>query len=319
MTRAVRLSSKVKAGATPFGWRWRKFTEGDVNGFVRGWNVAKASLGVIAAQPSLMVLPVLSGIVIVFIVAGFSPVLVDLSARYDPEVPDGVDTLILLALLGLYLCCHFAVVFFNAALVFSAVRYFEIGSTSVGAGLAAASKRIPSILMWSVIAATVGLVIRVIGGVLTKAARRGGIGMFVAKLVTAGLYGLWITATYFALPVLVVEGVGPFAAARRSVTLIKSRWTDVLGGQGMLGVLAVLAVLLPGAAAAGILYLNPEFAETHAIVLAGVGATYLALVWLVLSILETIFLGGVYLFASTGKSPEAFGANLLQAAMKPAH
>ncbi|KIL97604.1 Formate hydrogenlyase subunit 3/Multisubunit Na+/H+ antiporter MnhD subunit [Paramagnetospirillum magnetotacticum MS-1] len=289
-----------------------------MNGFFRGWNIAKASLGVLRAQPKLMVLPICSGIAMLAIIALTVPLLAVFTDQSEAENVN--DTIVYLTFFGAYIACYFAMLFFNAALIFCAIRYFETGATTLGEGLAAAGRRALPILIWALIAGTIGLILRVIGETLTRLARKefGAVVAFVVKLLTAGLYGLWLAASYFTLPVLVVEGVGPINAVRRSTQLIKAHWGDVLGGQSMLGLLTFLAILLPGVAVGGVVYLLQDAAQAYLGVLIGVGIAYIGIVMLVSSVLGMIFLAGVYLFTSTGKAPEAFGDDLVRAALKTA-
>jgi hypothetical protein len=293
-----------------------------MNGFSRGWHIAKASLGVLRSQPKLMILPICSLAAMLGIVALSLPILATLSAGTETgtgtETDAANDTIVLLTFFGSYIACYFAMLFFNAALIFCSIRYFETGTTSLGEGLAAAGRRALPIFLWSLIAGTIGLILRIIGETLTKLARKefGAIVGFIVKLLTAGLYGLWIAASYFALPVLVVEGVGPITAVRRSTQLIRSHWGDVLGGQSMLGLLTLLAILLPGAVVGGVVYLFQDAAQAYLGALVGIGIAYLGFVVLVSSVLGIIFLAGVYMFTSTGKAPEIFGDDLVHSALK---
>lgn len=289
-----------------------------MNGFFRGWTIAKASLAVLRAQPKLMVLPICSGIAMLAIIALTLPLV---AAFGDSSQSDTVnETVFYLTLFGGYIACYFAMLFFNAALIFCAIRHFQTGSTTLGEGMAAAGRRALPILVWAIIAGTIGLILRVIGETLTRLARKefGAIVAFMVKLLTAGLYGLWLAASYFTLPVLVVEGVGPIGAVRRSTQLIRAHWGDVLGGQSMLGLLTLLAILLPGAAVGGVAYLFQDAAQAYLGVLVGVGIAYVGVVMLISSVLGMIFLAGVYLFTATGKAPEVFGDDLVRAALKTA-
>ncbi|BAE49229.1 hypothetical protein amb0425 [Paramagnetospirillum magneticum AMB-1] len=287
-----------------------------MNSFFRGWHIAKASLGVLRAQPKLMILPICSAAAMLGIIALTLPLLAVFSAGNADE--NTTDILVLVTAFGGYIACYFAMLFFNAALIFCSIRYFETGSTTIGEGLAAAGRRALPIFLWALIAGTIGLILRIIGETLTRLARKefGAIVAFVVKLLTAGLYGLWLAASYFALPVLVVEGVGPIDAVRRSTHLIKTHWGDVLGGQSMLGLLTLLAILIPGALVGGLVYLAQDAAQAYLGILVGIGAVYLGLVMLVSSVLGIIFLAGVYMFTATGKAPDIFGEDLVGSALK---
>src|SRR5204863_8631612 len=87
-----------------------------------------------------------------------------------------------------------------------------------------------------------------VGVILRNIARRGFIGRIVASV-----FGLaWNVATFLAVPVLVVEGVGPIEAVTRSSQLLKKTWGEQLAGNIGIGVvftLAFVAALVPFGAA----------------------------------------------------------------------
>ena len=69
-----------------------------------------------------------------------------------------------------YFVCSFIVIFFNAALVFCAMQAFAGRPPSLRAGLATAAGRLPQILGWTVVAATVGVLLNLSPDHLTKRA-----------------------------------------------------------------------------------------------------------------------------------------------------
>jgi hypothetical protein len=94
------------------------------------------------------------------------------------------------------------------------------------------------ILVWSVAAATIGVLLRI------AAIRWEAGGKIVSRLLGSG----WAIATLFVLPTMVVEGIGPLKAFRRSRALLKDRWgahqKGVLG-TGMVFLLLFSVGLLP--------------------------------------------------------------------------
>jgi hypothetical protein len=130
----------------------------------------------------------------------------------------------------------------NVAGVLAAL--LEGRTPTVGGSLAKAWTRKGTILEWAVLASIVSLVIRLIE-------QRAGL---LARLV--GLAGAlsWAIATFFVLPVLAFEDVGPITAVKRSTAVLRSRWPNVARGSLRFGVLflgwslAAMAVLFVGVA-----------------------------------------------------------------------
>ena len=137
------------------------------------------------------------------------------------------------------------------------------------------------------------------------------VGQIVASLVGAG----WAIATYFVVPILVVERVGPLDALKRSTSLMRRTWGETLAGKMGLG-LVILLAMLPGMA---LVMLGIVMGGASGnVVLAGVGIG-LGVVWimgvsLVSSAVQSILLTALYLYASEGTVPPQFDAALLRGA-----
>src|SRR5262249_42533910 len=113
---------------------------------------------------------------------------------------------------------YFVIVFFNSALVACAIIRFKGGDPTVSDGLRAAGNRFPQILAWALASATVGVILRAIESRSEKVAQ------FAAALVGAA----WSIATFFVVPVLVVERVGPVDAVKRSLSVLTRTWGEAL-------------------------------------------------------------------------------------------
>src|SRR6185369_7820873 len=151
------------------------------------------------------------------------------------------------ALFVTYLTCAFVVVFCNAALAYCAQRSFQKHPATLGEGLAAAGRRWRQVLAWSMISATVGLLLKTASSALRSEdgqKKLGFIGGLIVMLIVAVVDTAWLIATYLVVPIMVAEGIGPFAAITRSSELIKQRWGEAMVGEGGLGGIAIL-VLLP--------------------------------------------------------------------------
>ena len=82
---------------------------------------------------------------------------------------------------------------------------------TIGFGLRIAVKRLPQIFGWAVVSATVGLILKMIENANDK------VGAIIAALLGTG----WTVLTYFVVPVLAVEGVGPVKAVKQSFDTLR--------------------------------------------------------------------------------------------------
>ena len=200
----------------------------------RGWSMARASFAVVRRYPKIAILPVISGaawlLVLGLLVLSLLPLsglLYGLTAPlWDKLGSDraGHIAFYVAAAVVLY-ALTVVTVFFNVALISCALRCHAGQEPSIRAGLAAAKSCLPQILGWALVAATVGLALNAVEGLLQD--KLGIVGDLIG-----GLFGFaWSLATYFVLPVLVVEKVGPITAIRRSSAILRSKWGESLAGE----------------------------------------------------------------------------------------
>jgi hypothetical protein len=157
------------------------------------------------------------------------------------------------------------------------------------------------------IAATVGMILRWIS-------EEGGI---VGKIVSGILDFAWNIVTFLVVPILVVEGIGPVEAIKRSGALLKKTWGEQLIGGfsiglvfGLLSLLIVFVVGIPliliGAALGPVGVAIAIFALV--IILIGMG--------MVSSALNGIYAVAVYNYAVVGESGGMFDDQIVQGAFR---
>jgi hypothetical protein len=273
-----------------------------MNRFQRSFRLLSQSLAIIRSDRSLLWFPVLSA---VFTVIAVAIVLVPAAVLLLPgATADSAHTWPMLVVAGLAGYAATAVAtYFNVALVSCAARSFHGEDTSAGEGMRAANARLGSILLWALIASLVGMVIRAVE-------QRAGLGSIVARLLGAG----WAIATYFVIPVLAFEQVGPADAVRRSVATVRRSWGESLIGNVGLGIATFLLALplvgvgLLGAALVGA---SPAAGVGLLLVAAGLGVVLLV----VSSAMGQIYKTAVYLYAETGEIA-GYSSELLEGAFR---
>jgi hypothetical protein len=124
-------------------------------------------------------------------------------------------------------------IFFQAALVIGATDRAEGRTPTIGTTLARAWQMRGRIIAWAVVTTTVGMLIRALEERLGILGRIFGI--------VAGI--AWAVASFLVVPVIVVEGLGPIAAVRRSASLVRSTWGTGLRTTLRFGFILVVAML----------------------------------------------------------------------------
>jgi hypothetical protein len=279
--------------------------------FARSWALMKASAAVLRSDKSLLLFPLLSGACTLLVAASFLipvGVMVLGGGHAGEDFHERMSAGSYLLLFVFYLVQYFVIIFFQTALTGVALMHLRGEPTSVGAGLALARAKLPQIFGYALIAATVGLLLRMIQE------RLGLIGRLVI-----GFIGLaWTVATFLVVPVLASKDVGPVDAVKESVELLKRSWGENLIGNGgiglVFGLMMFLAVLVSAALIGGAVAMQSMVAIVLAVVITVVAFVLLALVQ---SSLQGIYAAALYRFAEGGEVSVGFDQALLQQAFAP--
>ncbi|MBO6515718.1 MAG: hypothetical protein JJ975_04125 [Bacteroidia bacterium] len=244
----------------------------------KGWNMAFLSLKVIRRNKQLILFPIISGLALVAILASFVGVAI---LNYGMEldlVIENSETLDYVIAFLFYLVSYFIVVFFNIGLVHCTRVYLQGGEPSFSDGVRFAATRIPTILGWSVLAATVGLILKAIQE------NSGTVGQIISSIIGV----VWSIVTFFVVPVLAYEDLGPVEALKRSTGIMKNKWGESIGASfsfGAVTFVGMLIIALPIGLIAG--SVNVFFGLA-------VGVLVAFLIHAIVSSAEMVFIASVY-------------------------
>jgi hypothetical protein len=256
-------------------------------------SLAKESFSVLKQDKELAAIPLVSAItcgVVALAVGGAMLLTVDQVA----STVDGQDDFAatpatwVVGIVGLFILGMIAQ-FFAATLVAGANERLEGGNPTLGSAISKASTRVAPVLGWAALNSTVGVVLNAIRD---KAG-------FIGDIVVGMIGAAWGVVTWLVLPIIIVEGIGPIAAVKRSAVLLKSTWGENLFAQMGLGLVGFL-VMLPGILLFG--------AVSFAIPLAGIPLLiiWIAVIGSIMSALGAIYRTALYRFAVGLPTGEAF-------------
>jgi hypothetical protein len=243
-----------------------------------GWTLAKSSFKILKANKQLIVFPILSGISLLLVIASFF-VITLANSGWELEAlraPGSAEYYLVLFLF--YLVNYFIVVFFNMALIHCTRLYFRGEEVSVEAGLKFSVSRIGAIFSWAVFAATVGFILKAIqenSGIL-------------GKIITAIVGVVWSVATFFVVPIIAYENLGPIGAFKRSAEMMKNKWGESIGAGFsffLVQFLAILIICVP------LFFLGSVVHPVFGIALAVLA---MFVIMAVMSAAQTIFVSAVY-------------------------
>jgi Family of unknown function (DUF6159) len=258
----------------------------------RSFALVKESWRVLMMDKELFLLPVISGAILIVLVGSWF-------FAIGPAHLEGKA--MILPVFLLYVIAYTVSIYFQSAVIAGALERLRGGDPTLRSALGAASSRLPTIVLWGLVAATVGLVLRMIEN------RSEAVGRFVSGLLGAA----WTLMTFFVVPVIVVERAPVGTAMRRSLSLFKETWGESVSGGIGLGLLGILVMLPVGAVC--VLLGNAGF--VYAAIAVGVlGA---AVAGTVMSALQGVFVAALYRYATTGAVGAGVDPELLQQVFRP--
>ena len=270
--------------------------------FSRSWELAKASAAVLRSDKELMLFPLISGVATLVVLATF---LVPMIGWRVFQHGFGASAMVWTFLF--YFCQYTVIVFCNSALVSAAMIRLNGGDPTLADGFNAAKARLPAIIGYAAIAATVGMVLK----------RMRDDDHFLVRLIGGGLGTAWTLATFLVVPVLVTQPVGPFEALQRSARLLKRTWGENAIGNVGIGVafgMITLGVILVGGLLA---YALAQVSMVLGVLVAVVGVIALLLLGVYQAALSGIYSAALYRYATEHEMPPGFEGLQLETAFAP--
>lgn len=268
-----------------------------------GWDMTVESLDVLRQDKELLVFPILGLLsAVAFNVAIAVPMWLSGYGKWFLAQEDwGRDPLLWLAVFVNYVVSYFVILFFECAVAACAIIRLRGGDPTVSDGLRAAVSRFPQLAAWAVVGGTVGLLLKI----AEKRSER-------FEHILAGIAGFaWSWATFFIVPVLVIEKVGPIDALRRSGQLIRNYWGESFVadlGIGLIGFLGMFPAFLMIIAGAVSLSQHREF-QGYSLFVSG--WVLLLTTILITTTLETIARAALYAQAASEKKLRRFEKRVL--------
>jgi Family of unknown function (DUF6159) len=257
-----------------------------LNSISRGFHLAKASWGVVRDDRELLILPIISFFCSLVVVGVFALGIVGVGIPKQGEsVSPGVYVLGFL----MYVALAFVSIYFNAAVIGTAMKRLKGEPATIKDGLALARQHIGKIFVWAIVTATVGMILR------TLQERSGLIGR-----ILLGIIGIaWTVLTFFVVPVLLYEDIGVGAAIKRSGSIFRQRWGEQFIGNATIG-LAVFLIAIPIVIVGGLIAAAAPIVGIPLLVLA-IGA-----LMAIGAACTGVFNAALYRYATTGESSDAF-------------
>ncbi len=269
-----------------------------MNSISRGFRLASASWQVVKEDRELLWLPIISFFCSLIVVAVFAlgALGIGLPENGSSDVSPGLYVLGFV----MYVALAFVSIYFNAAVIGTAMKRLKGEEATIHDGLALARAHIGKIFVWALITATVGMILR------SLQERAGILGRIVIGIVGIA----WTVLTFFVVPVLLFEPVGVGESIKRSGSIFRQRWGETFVGNGTIG-LAIFLVAIPILIVGGLV--------TAAVPALGIVLLVVAIGALMAigSATTGVFNAALYRYATTGETSGAFTQEDMASSFRP--
>ena len=262
----------------------------------RGWEMSKLSMGVVKKDPELLVYMIVAGLMSLACLVGMAlPQFLEMAWAVNP---DGSFTSAYLGFTFVaYMVLSIVVVFWNCAIIANANIRLTGGDPSFADGFNAAVQKLPIIILWGIIAGTVGLLLKALEGAARSSENSANQALAMVIHLVGGF--AWWVMTFFMLPHLIIEGKGLGEALKSSKSTFFGTWGENITsglGIGLVGFLIAIPLV--------ILTLALTTALGPAGLLVGAIGFGLLLAWV--NAAEQVAVVALFRFATDGKMPKLY-------------
>lgn len=208
--------------------------------FQRSLDIAKTSFKIVKEEKELIIFPILSIIFSsVFLLIIAIPFL--LTSFLNSSSSSGFSLIHIIMLFIIYFGLAVIATFFNFCVVYTAAEKFSNNEARFRKTISFAFTKIPQIIKWALLSATVGVLLAVIKGFARKAK---GVGSIALSFFGWILSVSWSIATIFVIPIMVYKNLGPISAVRESISTLKKTWGEKIIGTIGIGLISFIVILI---------------------------------------------------------------------------
>lgn len=264
----------------------------------RGWKMSKLSMSVVKKDPELIIYMFICGFLSLLAMIGMSlPQYLEQAWAVDAE---GQMTGAYMGFVFTgYMVISIVVTFWNSAIVANSHIRLTGGDPKFMDGVSAAMSKIHIIVLWGIIAGTVGLLLKILNQ--TARNQKGGAAVF-AMILTAIGAAVWWMMTFFMIPHMILENQSLGESLKSSKSMFYKSWGENITsglGIGLIGgfFVVLIAILTFGMVVA----LGPLW-----FIGVGIGAIGIAIALAWTNAAEQVAVTALYLYSKNGEMPEIY-------------
>ena len=262
-------------------------------------HLMKSCVNVLKKDKELVFFPIMAAIFVIVLLG----IIYSTGGITFSDNPEEQGSIIPLAIL--IFGANFIIVFFNSALISAALERLRGGDPNISSGLSHAFKHVHHIFLWSIIVTIMALIF---AAIRSSGRNRGMMGQIMTELFASFLQAGWAMMTFFVVPIIVSENLGPISAIKRSSGLFRQTWGNQVAANFGFGIFQILALLASGAIGWIFGLASPTFGMIVGVLCASISVS-------IIYTLEGIYKAALYEFAM-GEKPLEFEQQDLRTAYR---
>lgn len=282
--------------------------------FSRSWEITKVSFSTVGKDKEMLWFPFLSAIFSgIFSFAMLFPTVIT-QLLNDPNSYGAFDAFEYLFVFLTYLGLAFIATFFNVCVVYTTKIRFDGGNATFGQSLKFAFSKIHLIFMWSLLSATVGLILYILEQAAQSAGKYGAI---LIRILRGLLGAAWSIMTIFVVPGMVYYDLGPGKAIKKSVETLTKTWGESLVRYFSMGLIKFIFGFL-GLIVCGIgtYFLFLALQITGLLIGIGIFIVFLIVLSLVFGVAESVYNTALFVYADKKTVATGYNSNIMQNGFK---
>lgn len=287
-----------------------------MNVFQRSFQIAKYSFNAIKNDKKMFLYPLISGLFsgIVYLLLLFISILYALE---NVEATNELWVLIENAVkIVSYLVAAVIVTFFKVCVSYTAKEKFEGRTLSFSGMMRFAYSKIHLIILWAVFASTIGIVLKIIKGIIE------GVKFVIVKLVASAAQRItrlaWNIIIVFVVPGIVYYDLMPISAIKKSTEVLKKTWGEsIVKYIGIKFAKKVVYVSIIGLSIIclilGVIY---KLSDPIMTAIVGICFAVFAFAVLLFSCADQVYNTALFVYADKGHAPEGWNEEILASAIR---
>lgn len=252
--------------------------------YTDSWQLAKESFHFLSQNKDLNFILFLSLLSVLTFVAFIMILFPDKAAFFHNVKSYGI-------VIVLYFLLSYVLFYLETAFTAIVLKRLSKSHASIFYGFSIANKRALSLLKWTLMANTIGLLAKVLEGPQN----------LVEKLLGYSTTFYWSIASYFVLPIFIMDNVGPLRAMQQSTEAVGHGWKNTISVKVLITIVFVFVLLI----------MSEFIGQPNMLHIVTLAAPFFLILYILGAALEATIVSALFINVVQQKEPKHFDTSVL--------